>query len=372
LKHQETTNISNSGNSYDNIPSEHQQNGKSPLCLRKRLPSQPTNRVFGETPGHPSSASDSGGEIDDMVEADEGATSTPLTSLVASQKAGLSLTSSKTDHKTPNASFQAKRSDALSQAQAKAAKMLETLPNYRRNRKRGRPPESGGKTCPKCSQSVTMQYAGFLNHIRNCLTEDKKYFDGWPWKCQLCISEGRPKESLFLSESAVKTHMRMIHQGLPPESGGKTCPKCSQSVTMQYAGFLNHIRNCLTEDKKYFDGWPWKCQLCISEGRPKESLFLSESAVKTHMSVAWNHKKVDRESRSEEIVKGLSKRIKTEQTVEESPQNSEYSSVDNFQPLDESNDHQEESYVNEQACGKSMDPNQQLVQNFLSNSLWNS
>jgi len=284
LKHQETTNISNNGNSI------HQKNGISPLCLRRRLPSQPTSRVFGETP---ESVSVSGGEIDDMVEADEGATSTPLTSLVASQKAGQSLTPSNIDLKTPDASFQVKRSQAQSEARAEAAKI--PLPDYRRNRKRGR----------------------------------------------------------------------------PPENGGETCPKCSQFVTMQYAGFLNHIRNCLTEDKKYFDGWPWKCQLCISEGRLKESLFLSESAVKTHMSIAWNHRKVHRESRSEKIVKGLSKRIKTENEVEESLQTSEYSSVDTPQPMDECKD-QEESYFNEQACGKSLDPNQQLVQNFLSNSLWNS
>ena len=128
LKHQETTNISNNGNSI------HQKNGISPLCLRRRLPSQPTNRVFGETP---ESVGESGGEIDDMVEADEGATSTPLTSLVSSQKAGQSLTSSNTDHKTPDASFQVKRIQAQSEAQAKAAKMMEALPDYRRNRKRG-------------------------------------------------------------------------------------------------------------------------------------------------------------------------------------------------------------------------------------------
>ena len=88
------------------------------------------------------------------------------------------------------------------------------------------------------------------------------------------------------------------------------------------------------------------------------------------MSVAWSHNKVNRESKSEKV-KGLSKRIKTEIEVEESLQTSEYSSVDTLQPMDESKD-QEESYVNEQACGKSLDPNQQLVQNFLSNSLWNS
>ena len=164
----------------------------------------------------------------------------------------------------------------------------------------------------------------------------------------------------------------MFHQGRPPENGFKTCPKCSQSVTMQYAGFLSHIRNCLTQDKKYFDGWPWKCQLCISEGRPKESLFLSESAVKTHISLSLSHNKVDRESKSEKIVQGLSKRIKTEKNVEESPETSVYSSIDTLQSLNESNEPQEDSYVNEQACGKSLDPNQQLVQNFLSNSLWNS
>ena len=126
LKHQETTNISNNGNSI------HQKNGISPLCLRRRLPSQPTSRVFGETP---ESVSVSGGEIDDMVEADEGTTSTPLASLGASPKASQSLTPSNKDHKTPDASFQVKRSQAQSEARAEAAKI--PLPDYRRNRKRG-------------------------------------------------------------------------------------------------------------------------------------------------------------------------------------------------------------------------------------------
>lgn len=88
-------------------------------------------------------------------------------------------------------------------------------------------PQEGITSCPKCKlqKRCLGDHKGFLSHVRVCLlTEDKaepdsqnpdisnnKYFNEWPWKCKICITLGKMKESLFLSERDLRTHMDILH-----------------------------------------------------------------------------------------------------------------------------------------------------------------
>ena len=145
--------------------------------------------------------------------------------------------------------------------------------------------------------------ATFLSHIQSCLLYDKKHFESWPWKCSKCLMEGRERECLFVSKNARDVHTASCSksQVQTPQEGITSCPKCKlqKRCLGDHKGFLSHVRVCLlTEDKaepdppnpdisnnKYFNEWPWKCKICITLGKMKESLFLSERDLRTHVDI---------------------------------------------------------------------------------------
>ena len=171
----------------------------------------------------------------------------------------------------------------------------------------GQPAEEKGKVseglrCPRCFMDYQTK-ATFLSHIQSCLLYDKKHFESWPWKCSKCLMEGREKECLFVSKNARDVHTASCSksQVQTPQEGITSCPRCKlqKRCLGDHKGFLSHVRVCLlTEDKaepdspnpdisnnKYFNEWPWKCKICITLGKMKESLFLSERDLRTHVDI---------------------------------------------------------------------------------------
>ena len=55
------------------------------------------------------------------------------------------------------------------------------------------------------------RYMKNLQHIRKCLVKDEKLLAAWPFKCELCIKEGKKGESLFLSQNALNSHRNLKH-----------------------------------------------------------------------------------------------------------------------------------------------------------------